>query len=123
MCKTILALVYLKKRLRLLYTNSALAQNSFAINKKIAVLIEKIHVFDFEIKRKLRNMKENITDSAIESKSTLKSVLKGENQRLQEKSVNNLMETRFEREKGGYHKERSCIERSARKQRKHANRR
>lgn len=54
MCKTILTLVYLKKRLRLLYTNSALAQNSFAINKKIAVLIEKKHVFDFEIKNKIK---------------------------------------------------------------------
>lgn len=32
-------------------------------------------------------MKENITDSSIESKSTLKSVLKDENQRLQAKTV------------------------------------
>lgn len=31
-----------------------MAQNSFAINKKSAVLLEKKHVFDFEIKKKIK---------------------------------------------------------------------
>lgn len=44
-------------------------------------------------------MKENITDSAIESKSTLKSVLKDENQRLQEKTVSTTWWRRGSKEK------------------------
>lgn len=44
-------------------------------------------------------MKENITDSAIESKSTFKSVLKDENQRLQEKTVSTNWWKRGSKEK------------------------
>lgn len=44
-------------------------------------------------------MKENIMNSAIESKSTFKSVLKDENQRLQEKTVSTTWWTRGSKEK------------------------